>query len=161
MDALAGQGLPAAFFLSEEEILPGAETAREMFARGFATGILLTDGEAPLLQARRTADLYAQILHTRIRLVCAAGLELTEAQKLALEADGFLLWEADAVPSAENVTAARWNRNVARLLEKAETVLVLQLPTAALVADALPGLAATLTAQNYTLRPLNDWTKPF
>ena len=161
MDTLTAHGMSAAFFLSEEQLLPAAETAREVCARGFTPGILITDGEDPLAQARRTADLYVQVLHTRIRPVCAPGLELTEAQKLALKAEGFLLWEADAAPYAEGMTIYRLNTTTRRLLDKAESDRTLLFTPNTVTADALPTICGYLTELHYTVRQVNDWTLPF
>jgi len=142
-------------------VLPAAETAREICARGFSPGILLTDGEDPLAQARRTVDLYVQVLHTRIRPVCAPGLELTEEQKAALEAEGFLLWEADAAPYTEGMTLYRLNTTTRRLLDKAEEAQTLLFTPNTVIADALPTICGDLTELHYTVRPINDWTQPF
>ena len=161
MDTLTAHRMPAAFFLSEDEVLLAAETAREICARGFTPGILLTDGEDPVLQARRTADLYVQVLHTRIRTVCAPGLELTDVQKAALAAEGFLLWEADSAPYTAGMTIYRLNTATRRLLDNAENALTLLFTPNDVIADALPTICGYLTELHYTVRPVKDWTLPF
>ena len=86
---------------------------------------------------------------------------LTEAQKLALKAEGFLLWEADAAPYAEGMTIYRLNTTTRRLLDKAESDRTLLFTPNTVTADALPTICGYLTELHYTVRPVNDWTLPF
>lgn len=161
MDALESYSLKGAFFLREEELLPAAETLREMYCRGHVPGIWLTDGEMPLTQAQRCAELYAQLLHIRVRTVCAYGLVLNEEQIAALTQAGFLVWQPTYDPYTENITAGKLNTAARKVLRSAPEQSSLRLQCDAVTLEALPMLYSYLVAQNFTVAPVREWTEPY
>lgn len=161
LDTLESYGVKGAFFLSEEELLPAAESLRELYCRGHAPGIWLTDGEMPLTQAQRCAELYAQLLHIRVRTVCTYGLELTGEQTAALTQAGFQVWQPAYDPYAEEITAGKLNTAARKALGSAPEQSSLRLRCDAVTLEALPMLYSYLVAQNFTVAPVNEWTKPY
>ena len=161
LDALESYGLKGGFFLAEDQLLPAAETLRELYCRGHAPGIWLTDGEKPLEQAQRCAQLYAQLLHIRVRTVCAYGLELTEEQIAALAQAGFVVWQPAYDPYAEDITAGKLNTAARKALRSAPEQSSLRLQCDAVTLEALPMLYSYLVAQNFTVAPVNEWTEPY
>ena len=161
LDALESYNMKGAFFLRETELLPEAENLRELYCRGHAPGILLTDGEMPLTQAQRCAELYAQLLHIRVRTVCTYGLELTEEQKAALTQAGFQVWQPAYDPYTEDITAGKLNTAARKALRSAAEQSSLRLQCDAVTLEALPMLYSYLVAQNFTVAPVNEWTKPY
>ncbi len=161
LDTLESCSLQAAFFLREEELLPGAEALRELYSRGYALGILLTDGEDPLEQARRCADLYARLLRVRVRLVCAHGLTLTPEQRDGLEQAGFVLWQPTYDPYAPNITSGKLNTAMRKALRAAPEQSSLRLQADGVTQEALPLLYSYLAAQNFVVEPVNEWTAPY
>ena len=161
LDTLEGNGMSAAFFLRQEELLPGAELLRELSARGFAVGILLTEGEDPLVQAREASALYAQLLHRRIRLVCDVGLELTDGQKQALSDAGFVLWSPTHDPDTGELTSGKLISAAQKTLRSAPEQSSLRLYPTAVTAESLPVICSYLLAQNFTVSPVNERIKPF
>ena len=161
LETLEGNGMSAAFFLRQEELLPGAETLRELSARGFAPGILLTDGEDPVKQAKDCSALYAQLLHRRIRLVCAYGLELTDEQKQALADAGFVLWMPAHDPDTGELTSGKLISATQKVLRAAPERSSLLLHPTAVTAESLPVICSYLLSQNFTVAPVTDWTAPF
>ena len=161
LDTLEGNGMSAAFFLRQEELLPGAEMLRELTARGFSAGILLTDGAYPLAQAQAASALYAQLLHRRVRLVCAQGLELTDEQKQALSAAGFVLWTPVHDPDTGELTSGKLISAAQKALRSAPERSSLRLYPTAVTAESLPVICSYLLAQNFTVAPVNDLTQPF
>ena len=161
LETLEGNGMSAAFFLRQEELLPGAETLRELCARGFAPGILLTDGSDPLGQAKNCAALYAQLLHRRIRLVCAEGQELTDEQKQALTDAGFVLWSPSHAPDTGDLTSGKLISAAQKALRSAPEQSSMLLHPTDVTAESLPVICSYLLSQNFTVAPVTDWTAPF
>ena len=161
IDSLIEYELQAGFFFSEDQLLPNFENLREIYGRGFYPGIRLTDGEKPLEQAQRCSQLYAQLLHVRVRLVCAPDLELTDEQKAALTDAGFLYWEPDHRPDTGDITANKLISETKKTLKTADTNSTLQLYMTQTTMDILPTLYSYLTAQNFHTVPLDELTMPF
>ena len=161
LETLEGNGMSAAFFLQQEELLPGAETLRELCAKGFSPGILLTDGTDPLKQARECSALYAQLLHRRVRLVCAHGLELTDQQIQDLADAGFVLWTPSHIPDTGELTSAKLISAAQKALRSAPERSSMLLHPSALTAESLPVICSYLLSQNFTVAPVTDWTAPF
>lgn len=161
LDTLESYSLQAAFFVEEADLAGQAETLRELYCRGHAVGILLTDGEAPLEQAQRCGAALAQVLHLRIRTVCAYGLTLTDQQKTLLEGNGFVLWEPTLEPYAEGITARKLNTNARRALRNAPEKSSLHLRPDEVTLEALPLLSSYLVAQGFTVAPVREWTAPY
>ena len=161
LDALESYDMKGAFFFSEEELLPAAESLRELYCRGHAPGILLTDGALPLEQALRCAELYAQLLHIRVRTVCVYGVELAEEQKSALTQAGFEVWQPTYDPYDEEITAGKLNNAAQKVLRSAPEQSSLRLQCDTITLEALPMLYSYLEAQNFTVAPVNEWTKPY
>lgn len=161
LEMLESYSLQAAFFAEEDRLAEEAEALRELYCRGHAVGILLTDGEAPLEQAQRCAELLGQALHIRVRTVCASGLTLTDVQKTQLAENGFVLWEPTLEPYGEEMTAKRLNTGVRRALRGAPEQSSLQLRPDGVTMEALPLIYSYLVAQNFTVAPVREWTEPY
>lgn len=161
LSVLEGNTMPAAFFLKQEELLPGAETLRELVSRGFSVGILLSATEDPVGEAQACSQLYAQLLHQRVRLVCSAGLELTEEQKTALAEAGFVLWSPTLDPDTGDLSSGKLLSAAQKALRNAPEQSALRLYPTDLTAEILPVICSYLLAQNFTASPINEWTAPF
>ena len=161
LSVLEGNTMPAAFFLKQEELLPGAETLRELVSRGFSVGILLSATEDPVGEAQACSQLYAQLLHQRVRLVCSAGLELTEEQKTALAEAGFVLWSPSLDPDTGDLSSGKLLSAAQKALRNAPEQSSLRLYPTDLTAEILPVICSYLLAQNFTASPINEWTAPF
>ena len=161
LSVLEGNTMPAAFFLKQEELLPGAETLRELVSRGFSVGILLSSAEDPVAEAQACSQLYAQLLHQRVRLVCSAGLELTEEQKTALAEAGFVLWSPTLDPDTGDLSSGKLLSAAQKALRNAPEQSSLRLYPTDLTAEILPVICSYLLAQNFTASPINEWTAPF
>ena len=161
LSVLEGNTMPAAFFLKQEELLPGAETLRELVSRGFSVGILLSSAEDPVAEAQACSQLYAQLLHQRVRLVCSAGLELTEEQKTALADAGFVLWSPSLDPDTGDPSSGKLLSAAQKALRNAPEQSALRLYPTDLTAEILPVICSYLLAQNFTASPINEWTAPF
>ena len=161
LSVLEGNTMPAAFFLKQEELLPGAETLRELVSRGFSVGILLSATEDPVGEAQACSQLYAQLLHQRVRLVCSAGLELTEEQKTALADVGFVLWSPSLDPDTGDLSSGKLLSAAQKALRNAPEQSSLRLYPTDLTAEILPVICSYLLAQNFTASPINEWTAPF
>ena len=161
LSVLEGNTMPAAFFLKQEELLPGAETLRELVSRGFSVGILLSSAEDPVAEAQACSQLYAQLLHQRVRLVCSAGLVVTEEQKTALADVGFVLWSPSLDPDTGDLSSGKLLSAAQKALRNAPEQSSLRLYPTDLTAEILPVICSYLLAQNFTASPINDWTAPF
>ena len=161
LSVLEGNTMPAAFFLKQEELLPGAETLRELVSRGFSVGILLSATEDPVGEAQACSQLYAQLLHQRVRLVCSAGLDLTEEQKTALAEAGFVLWAPTLDPDTGDLSSGKLLSAAQKALRNAPEQSSLRLYPTDLTAEILPVICSYLLAQNFTASPITEWTAPF
>lgn len=160
-DLLEEYKLSASFFFAEDELVPNAENLREIYARGFYPGIMLTDGENLLEQAQRCSELYAQLLHARIRNVCAPDLELTNEQKAELTNAGFLFWEAEHAPDASDISANKLMNKIREALQKTNTSTSILLYPNEKILSILPMFYSYLNAQNFSVIAMNEITKPF
>ena len=161
LDELSNYELPASFFFKEESLVPEAETLREIYARGFYPGILLTDSADPVNQAQRCSEIYAHVLHIRVRLVTSLHLELTDEQKTLLKDAGFLLWEPDHDPDTGNLSSKKLFSAIKSSLKNADEASVLHLNPNQITLENIPVLFSYLEAQNFTVVAMNDWTQPF
>ena len=161
LSVLEGNTMPAAFFLKQEELLPGAETLRELVSRGFSVGILLSSAEDPVAEAQACSQLYAQLLHQRVRLVCSADLELTDTQKTSLAEAGFVLWTPTLDPDTGDLSSGKLLSAAQKALRNAPEQSSLRLYPTDLTAEILPVICSYLLAQNFTASPINEWTAPF
>ena len=161
LDALETFHLPASFFVAQEDLVPNAEYLREIFARGFKPGILLTDNEDPVQQAVKCSEIYAQVLHARVRLVCAPDIQLTDQQKEELAVAGFLLWEYAHYSDASITETNKVMNALKKSLSSAKAASVLRLDPSGTSLEVIPLLYSYLNAQNFTVVPMNDWTLPF
>lgn len=161
LNTLSGNSMPAAFFFTYDQLLPQAEALREMICRGFPVGILLSDAEDPLSDARACSELYAQLLHQRIRLVCTDGLELSDQQRTALQQAGFVLWTPVLSPDTGDLTANKLLSATQKALRNAPELSSLQLRPTEDTAQILPVICSYLLSQNFTAAPIYDWTTPY
>ncbi len=161
VEELDAYAMTAGIFFSEEELLPQAAALRELYCKGIPIGIRLTDNQQPLNQARRCGDLLAQLLHARIRLVCANGLELTAEQEQALTAAGYVLWKADHEPDTGSLTAGKLMTRLRTTLKNAPDRSVLHLNISDISLEVLPMLYSYLGDQNFTIVKMLEWTPPF
>jgi len=161
LDSLIEYKLQASFFFTEEQLLPNFESIREIYARGCSSGIMLTDPEKPLEQALRCSEMYAQMLHVRIRLVCAPDLELTDKQKAELTDAGFLYWEPDHEPDSGDIGVNKLISATKTALKNAESKSTIRFYINDTTLAIIPTLYSYLIAQNYTTEPMNEWTQPF
>ncbi len=161
IEDLAEYKMAAGIFFTEAELLPNAALLRELYCEGFQIGILLTDAQQPLTQANRCTELLAQLLHVRIRLVCARGIELADVQTQALAEAGFLLWQADHDPDTGELTSGKLMSKLRTALKGAPTQSALHLNLSQVTLDVLPMLYSYLADQNFTIVEMNEWVKPF
>lgn len=161
LSVLEGNSMPAVFFFRQDELLSGAETLRELVSRSFSVGILLSSAEDPVAEAQACSQLYAQLLHQRVRLVCSAGLELTEEQKIALAEAGFVLWTPTLDPDTGDLSSGKLLSAAQKALRSAPEQSSLRLYPTDLTAEILPVICSYLLAQNFTASPINEWTAPF
>jgi hypothetical protein len=112
-------------------------------------------------QANACSALYAQLLHRRIRLVCAYGLELTDSQKKALTDGGFLLWSPAHDPDTGDLPSNKLISATQKALRGAPEQSALRLSPTAVTAESLPVICSYLLSQNFTVAPVTDWTAPF
>lgn len=161
LSVLEGNSMPAVFFFRQDELLSGAETLRELVSRSFSVGILLSNTQDPVAEAQACSQLYAQLLHQRVRLVCSAGLELTEEQKTALAEAGFVLWTPTLDPDTGDLSSGKLLSAAQKALRSAPEQSSLRLYPTDLTAEILPVICSYLLAQNFTASPINEWTAPF
>lgn len=157
LDTLENSRVSAAFFLPAEGLAGQGEALREIWARGFSPGLLLT-GEDPLAEATAAADACARILRQRVRLVMS-GRELSPEEKTALSEGGFVLWVGSIDVYAEGMSASRLISQLRRALWRAADGERVLLRPDDRTLEVLPVLCSYLVAQNFTARPVWEWTK--
>ena len=163
LDTLDESGDPAAFFLPAENAGAEESLLRRLYASGYTIGLLLTDvpdDPAALLEKANAA--LCAVIHAKTRLVCvAAGADsLSDAQREAVIAAGFRLWDPNITPTAGTAgTAAAFLRSARRQLSRTSRTTVVRLPADAVTAEALPGLCRFL-ASGYSVLAMNEWDDP-
>ena len=161
LNTLSGNGMQAVFFFGQADLLPQAETLRELMCRGFPPGILLTDAEDPLGDATACSQLYAQLLHQRVRLVCPGDVTLTDEQRAALQQAGFVVWTPTLAPDTGDIKTNKLLSTIQKALRSAPEISSLQLRPTDDTAQILPVICSYLLAQNFTAAPIYEWTMPY
>lgn len=165
LDILSVRGYTASFFVSEADT-PKEDTLRRVFAEGHTIGIFASKEKAASADMmresiERTSDAVRGVLHTRPRLLCVPDVaELDTAQRDALIADGYRIWEANADPYADDRTATGIRLNVERLLQRMTRSAVIRLTSNDAVAEALPGILDYLKNEGATVLAIREWDTP-
>lgn len=163
LDTLEKRGYPAAFFLPAENPSAQPDLLRRIYASGYTVGLLLTEVPEDLVVLLTKAnEQLCSVLHTKTRLVCVAdGADtLTPAQRDAIVAAGFRLWDANIDPDPDTSSASALYTSCRRLLSKTTRVTVVRLCCNTAVMETLPKICAWLESNSYSVLTMNEWDTP-
>ncbi len=170
LDTLSETGRTAAFFLPTESAAWSDDTVRRIAAEGHTLALLLdadekASGEA-LVERLTLANERLRLLtgmQTRIVSVSTGCAKLSDAQRDALIAAGYRLWDTTLDAGDEKGTAARAYAVTAQHFSETDATVVLRLHHSAATAEALSSLSAYMTRQSIpvatislALTPIND-----
>lgn len=159
LDTLEASRFSAAFFFPSDDLAGSADQMRQVFCRGFSLGILLTEDD-PEAEAEAASEALASLLHIRVRLVSAADPDaLSPQQRMALSQAGFQPWLPTYDVYTPELTAQRLRTALQQTLRSAESGSALLLRPDELTQQVLPVICSYLTGQNYTVRPVREWTE--
>ena len=158
LDTLESSRFSAAFFFPSDALAGSADQMRQVFCRGCSLGILLSSDD-PAAEAEAASEELAALLHIRVRLVSVADPEsVSEQQRVDLNRAGFRLWLPTYDVYADGLTAPRLRTAMQQTLRAAESGGTLLLRPDELTQQVLPVICSYLTAQNYTVLPVREWT---
>ena len=154
LDALKQDGRTAAFFLPADTAEWTDDTVRRIAAEGHTLALLLdadekASGDA-LVEQLTLANERLRLLtgvQTRIVSVSTGCAQLSRAQRDALIAAGYRLWDATLDAGDEKGTAARAYAETAQRFSETDATVVLRLHHSAATAEALAALSAYMTRQ--------------
>lgn len=154
LDTLSESGRTAAFFLPVKSADWTDDTVRRIAAEGHTLALLLdadekASGDA-LVEQLTLANERLRLLtgvQTRIVSVSTGCAQLSRAQRDALIAAGYRLWDATLDAGDEKGTAARAYAETAHRFSETDTAVVLRLHHSAATAEALAALSAYMTRQ--------------
>ena len=154
LDTLSESGRTAAFFLPVKSADWTDDTVRRIAAEGHTLALLLdadekASGDA-LVEQLTLANERLRLLtgvQTRIVSVSTGCAQLSRAQRDALIAAGYRLWDATLDAGDEKGTAARAYAETAQRFSETDAAVVLRLHHSAATAEALSALSAYMTRQ--------------
>lgn len=154
LDTLSESGRTAAFFLPVKSADWTDDTVRRIAAEGHTLALLLdadekASGDA-LVEQLTLANERLRLLtgvQTRIVSVSTGCARLSRAQRDALIAAGYRLWDATLDAGDEKGTAARAYAETAQRFSETDAAVVLRLHHSAATAEALAALSAYMTRQ--------------
>ena len=154
LDTLSESGRTAAFFLPVKSADWTDDTVRRIAAEGHTLALLLdadekASGDA-LVEQLTLANERLRLLtgvQTRIVSVSTGCAQLSRAQRDALIAAGYRLWDATLDAGDEKGTAARAYAETAQRFSETDAAVVLRLHHSAATAEALAALSAYMTRQ--------------
>ena len=173
LDTLSESGRTAAFFLPVKSTDWTDDTVRRIAAEGHTLALLLdadekASGDA-LVEQLTLANERLRLLtgvQTRIASVSTGCAQLSRAQRDALIAAGYRLWDATLDAGDEKGTAARAYAETAQRFSETDAAVVLRLHHSAATAEALSALSAYMTRQgipsgtiSLALMPINGADK--
>lgn len=154
LDTLSESGRTAAFFLPVKSADWTDDTVRRIAAEGHTLALLLdadekASGDA-LVEQLTLANERLRLLtgvQTRIVSVSTGCAQLSRAQRDALIAAGYRLWDATLDAGDEKGTAVRAYAETAQRFSETDAAVVLRLHHSAATAEALSALSAYMTRQ--------------
>ena len=154
LDTLSESGRTAAFFLPVKSADWTDDTVRRIAAEGHTLALLLdadekASGDA-LVEQLTLANERLRLLtgvQTRIVSVSTGCAQLSRAQRDALIAAGYRLWDATLDAGDEKGTAVRAYAETAQHFSETDATVVLRLHHSAATAEALAALSAYMTRQ--------------
>lgn len=154
LDTLSESGRTAAFFLPVKSADWTDDTVRRIAAEGHTLALLLdadekASGDA-LVEQLTLANERLRLLtgvQTRIVSVSTGCAQLSRAQRDALIAAGYRLWDATLDAGDEKGTAVRAYAETAQRFSETDAAVVLRLHHSAATAEALAALSAYMTRQ--------------
>ena len=154
LDTLRECGRTAAFFLPVKSADWTDDTVRRIAAEGHTLALLLdadekASGDA-LVEQLTLANERLRLLtgvQTRIVSVSTGCAQLSQAQRDALIAAGYRLWDATLDAGDEKGTAVRAYAETAQRFSETDAAVVLRLHHSAATAEALAALSAYMTRQ--------------
>ena len=154
LDTLSESGRTAAFFLPVKSADWTDDTVRRIAAEGHTLALLLDEDEKAsgdaLVEQLTLANERLRLLtgvQTRIVSVSTGCAQLSRAQRDALIAAGYRLWDATLDAGDEKGTAARAYAETAHRFSETDAAVVLRLHHSAATAEALAALSAYMTRQ--------------
>ena len=154
LDTLSESGRTAAFFLPVKSADWTDDTVRRIAAEGHTLALLLDEDEKAsgdaLVEQLTLANERLRLLtgvQTRIVSVSTGCAQLSRAQRDALIAAGYRLWDATLDAGDEKGTAARAYAETAQRFSETDAAVVLRLHHSAATAEALSALSAYMTRQ--------------
>ena len=154
LDTLSESGRTAAFFLPVKSTDWTDDTVRRIAAEGHTLALLLdadekASGDALVEQLTRANERLRLLtgVQTRIVSVSTGCAQLSRAQRDALIAAGYRLWDATLDAGDEKGTAARAYAETAHRFSEIDAAVVLRLHHSAATAEALAALSAYMTRQ--------------
>ncbi|MDL2288386.1 polysaccharide deacetylase family protein [Oscillospiraceae bacterium OttesenSCG-928-F05] len=164
LDALDVYGVPAAFFVAPEDLLPKDDFLRRAAGSGYAFGILLPvpGEESPERYVERAEEANAtvcRILEGKTRLVRIAG-EAESGYIEALEARGYIVWGHTADPNLNGAMTAKETQSAMNKALQGEGTLVLRLRCTEGLAEVISDYVRQFTSGNYRIGTVTRTTKP-
>ena len=154
LDTLSESGRTAAFFLPVKSADWTDDTVRRIAAEGHTLALLLDEDEKAsgdaLVEQLTLANERLRLLtgvQTRIVSVSTGCAQLSRAQRDALIAAGYRLWDATLDAGDEKGTAARAYAETAQRFSETDAAVVLRLHHSAATAEALSALSAYMPRQ--------------
>lgn len=163
LNTLEKRGYPSAFFLPAENPSAEPDLLRRIYVSGFTVGLLLTTvPDDPTALLTKANEQLCSVLHTKTRLVCVAdGADtLSKAQRNAIVAAGFRLWDTNIDPDPDTSSASALYTSCRRLLSKTTRVTVVHLCCNTSVREALLKICIWLENNKYSVLTMNEWDTP-
>lgn len=171
LDALAAEGIKAAFFVTAEDILANEALVRRIYVEGHTLGLTLSQALTQDVEAMTAAfdlanETFDRVLNQKTRLVMIPGGSnvetFTQAHRNALRENGYRYWDNMLSPDAirENTGAARVVNDICDKLLGVSATTVIGFGYETQAAQALSGIHAFLEEHGCTIRSIHELASP-
>lgn len=161
LTALDSYGAGAAFFLSGEGLQSQSDLLRRIVCSDFSLGLYVS-AEDPVTEAEAINDVLSALVFRKTRLIAIreGSGALTQQQRDALSAAGYILWDGILDPGSAERTSYTVGINGQNLLKNAPVVSTLLLHSTEGTRDSIYTLLRYMRDNSFTALSIGEWTTP-
>ena len=161
LSALDSYHMPTAFFLTAEGLQTQGDQLRRLVSSGHSLGLYVSAAD-PVGEAEALNALLSSMIFRKTRLVCIreGSKALTQAQREALTAAGYRIWDGMMDPGTGNRSGYTVSVNGKNLLQNAAGYSTLLLRPTEAARDSIYTLLRYMRENQISTAAIGEWTTP-
>ena len=161
LTALDSRSARATFFLTDEGLPQQGDLLRRLVCSGHSLGLYVSAAD-PVGEAESLNALLSSMIFRKTRLVCIreGSKALSAAQRDALAAAGYRIWDGTLDPGSADRTAYTTQVNGRNLLQNAPATSTLLLHPTEAARDSIYTLLRFMQDNRFTTLAIGEWTTP-